>query len=54
MVFSQTDLFSVIGKTQEVLVQNPADKLVDCSTDVDQQQWRIGHPDLFALYERHK
>jgi len=37
-VFSQADAFSVIGETQEVLVQNPADELVDSSTDVDQQQ----------------
>jgi len=37
-VFSHPDAFSVIGETQEVLDQNPADELVDCSKDVDEQQ----------------
>jgi len=34
----RSSAFSVIGETQEVLVQNPEDELVDFSTDVDQQQ----------------
>jgi len=38
VVFSQTDAFTVIGETQEVLVQNAADEQVEYSTDVDKQQ----------------
>jgi len=32
----QTNAISLTYKTREVLVQHRADKLVDCSTDVDQ------------------
>ena len=43
MIFSQTNAFSV---TREVIVQSHGDEVVDCSTDVDQQQWRIDYPEL--------
>jgi len=37
-IMSQTNAFSVTGETQEVIVQSHGDKVVDSSTDVDQQQ----------------
>jgi len=36
-IFSKTNAFSVTGKTREALVQKHADDVVDCSTDVNQQ-----------------
>jgi len=45
-IASQTTAFSVTGETRKLPVQNRADEVVDCVTDVDQQWRRIDRPDV--------
>jgi len=53
-IFSRTNAFSVTGETRKAIVQSHRDEVVDCSTDVDQQQWRIDRPELCGFVERHR
>jgi len=53
-IFSQRNAFSITGETRKAIVQSHGDEVVDYSTGVDQQQWRIDRPELCGFVERRR